>query len=204
MDLRADLSASTRPAHEALERLMQLDSAPSAARYGWYLLTMHAVVAAAENAMAGDRRLDSLGLSLGERRKLAWLEADLRNLGLERPAGHFAPAIPADVASRVGWAYVLEGSTLGGRVMLKHMAPRLGLAAQHGARFLAGYGERTGEMWRGFVDALDAIPFEPAERKACAAGAAQAFTSIAETFRAISVAGADLGVHGQAGRGLAA
>ena len=204
MDLRADLCAATRPAHESLERLLRLDSGTTAARYAWYLLAMHAVTEAAEGAMALDPRLEALGLALAGRRKLAWLEVDLRGLGIEPAPPPFAPAIPDDVPRRVGWAYVLEGSTLGARVVLKQMAPRLDVTRERGARFLAGYGERTAAMWRSFVEALDAIPFDALERKACVAGAAQAFTCIEETFRAISIARARLGLHGQAGGGLAA
>lgn len=203
MDLRADLAASTRSAHEALERLMALDREHTPGRYPWYLLTMHAVVGAVERQTACDERLARLGLTAG-RRKLPWLEADLRDLGLAAHELACVPAIPANVPGRVGWLYVLEGSTLGGRVMLKDAAPRLGVTSGRGAAFLAGYGDRTAEMWRTFVAALNAIAFDAAQKAACAAAAAQAFEAIGEVFRAVSVARADARLDGQLRGGLAA
>lgn len=204
MGLRADLAASTRRAHEALERFIGLGAAPSVERYGWYLRAMHAVVAAAERAMAADARLEPYGLRLAQRRKLAWIEADLRALGLRPLEAAVAPEIPHDVPARIGWAYVLEGSTLGGRVLLEAVTRSSGLAPRDATRFLQGYGERTAAMWREFVQALDAIAFTEPERQACIAGATHAFEAIGEVFRRASVAGAGARIDRQGvGRGLA-
>ena len=179
MPLRALLAAATRPEHEQLERALDLERDLSRQRYGLYLRCMHALLREAEATLASDERLAALDLD--ERRKLAWLERDLAALGLEALAPAHLP-LPTDVRRRIGWAYVLEGSTLGGRVLYRRLAPRLGLTPAHGGAFLHGYGERTGEMWKRFVAALDALPLTAADAQECVAGAREAFGAIAEFF----------------------
>lgn len=89
------------------------------------------------------------------------LRTDLERLGGaeaegngRRPAGTLGEAI--------GWLYVAEGSTLGGRVirrgLLQAGAPLTGLG------FLDPWGDATGERWRAFVTAMES---------ACASGRAQ-------------------------------
>ena len=57
-----------------------------------------------------------------------------------------APVI-AGGGTALGILYVFEGATLGGRVVERHVAPRLRLTSHDGIAFFHGYGERTGEMW---------------------------------------------------------
>jgi heme oxygenase len=51
--------------------------------------------------------------------------------------------------------YVLEGATLGGRVISRHLAAR-GIGPDTGGAFFAGYGNQTGEMWKSFSAAMGA------------------------------------------------
>lgn len=188
--IRKRLASSTRAAHAAIEReLALLEGNVPLDRYVAYLRSMHAVVSAFEAVAASDAALADAGLWDRQRAKREWLERDLRcfnALAMSPPA-----SAPQGFATRAGWAYVLEGSMLGSRVLYRRLAPRLSLTPSAGGAFLHGYGERGGEMWRSFVDALDAIAFSAEEEKACIAGAMQAFESIGRAFRA-SVAGADL------------
>ena len=84
-----------------------------------------------------------------ERAKTTVLEHDLQALGLSRAEVAALPrceALPAtaDEASVLGVMYVIEGSTLGGQVLKRAMAERLGIDGDHGARFLDVYGPLTG------------------------------------------------------------
>jgi heme oxygenase (biliverdin-IX-beta and delta-forming) len=54
----------------------------------------------------------------------------------------------------LGCVYVLEGSTLGGRVISGQVQARLGAGVTR--LFLDGYGQRTGESWQTFRAALAA------------------------------------------------
>jgi heme oxygenase len=99
---------------------------------------------------------EALGLSASERAKLPLLEADLQALGQDPRTLPHCPAPPRlrDVAEAFGCVYVLEGSTLGGRVISRHVQARLG--ADVPRRFLDAYGARTGENWQTFRSALSA------------------------------------------------
>ena len=200
-DFRTVLARTTRAAHAGLEAQLRLDGDATPGRYVAYLRTMHAVSRRIEPHTS--IALASLGLDAQARGKCAWLERDLAHFGVE-PLASAAMRIPATVAARVGWAYVLEGSTLGGRVLHAQLAPRWSLTRERGAAFLYGYGERTARMWRAFVDALNALGPDDGAMRESIAGANDAFTAIGETFR-LSIAGADLAVERDGtGRGLAA
>jgi heme oxygenase len=53
----------------------------------------------------------------------------------------------------LGLLYVLEGSALGGRVILRALAARGAIDPVLG--FLDPYGSETGRLWRGFLSVLD-------------------------------------------------
>ncbi|WP_194791087.1 biliverdin-producing heme oxygenase [Pseudomonas sp. UFMG81] len=94
-----------------------------------------------------------------QRHKAPALRHDLRALGLsdaELAALPLCGTLPAidDEASALGVMYVLEGSTLGGQVLKRAMAERLGIDSDSGAAFLDVYGPLTGAHWRSFLDRL--------------------------------------------------
>ena len=93
------------------------------------------------------------------RRKICWLQNDLQFLGLSAaqiealPLCKYLPR--ADTFARaVGCAYVVEGSTLGGQIISRHLKTKLNLPPR-GCRFFTAYGEQTGKMWREFVALLN-------------------------------------------------
>lgn len=94
------------------------------------------------------------GLDFAGRRRTPVIEADLRALGHALPDRPEAkgPAL-ADVPEALGLLYVLEGSTLGGRVIRKQLLK----AGQDlkGLGFLDPYGEAVAERWRSFLAILD-------------------------------------------------
>lgn len=98
-----------------------------------------------------------------ERCKTAALTDDLRALDLseaEIGALPLCQALPVvrDEASALGVMYVLEGSTLGGQVLKRAMAERLGIGHDSGAAFLDVYGELTASHWRSFLERLAKAP----------------------------------------------
>ena len=52
--------------------------------------------------------------------------------------------------SALGICYVLEGATLGGQIIARHLKNSLGLKEQVGLKFFIGYGADTANMWRSF------------------------------------------------------
>jgi heme oxygenase len=99
-------------------------------------------------------------LLIPQRRKTPLLESDLRMLGdsvaaittLQR-----SEALPClgSVAGAVGCLYVLEGATLGGRVIARLLQNTLGISAPTGGAFFASYGERIDTMWQAFGQAAE-------------------------------------------------
>lgn len=63
------------------------------------------------------------------------------------------PEIPS-WPQALGVMYVLEGSTLGGRIISKHIGNKLFLTPASGLAFFHGYGEQTGHMWKSFGELL--------------------------------------------------
>jgi heme oxygenase (biliverdin-IX-beta and delta-forming) len=82
----------------------------------------------------------------------AAIRTDMFDLGVSVPA---LPALDLsiDTQSLLGTLYVLEGSSLGARVLFKR-AEALGLTAEHGALHLAQQCERLDD-WRAFLDILE-------------------------------------------------
>ena len=121
------------------------------------------------------------GVDIAARCRAALLEADLRTLGVETteslPACWELPDL-ADLASGFGCLYVLEGSTLGGQYISRHIRTTLGVTPETGGRFFHGYGERTGAMWRQFGEAVTAYAVEPETKDRVVAAAVATFRRI--------------------------
>ncbi len=107
---------------------------------------------------AGAAMPDALRAFFDERRKAAWLVADLDVLTGERlPAGSVScadalydlPRLPS-IGAVFGSMYVMEGSTLGGRYIAPHVAQLLDLEPSKGNAYFEAYGPRTGSMWNAF------------------------------------------------------
>lgn len=96
---------------------------------------------------------------ISERRKLRLILSDLEaleNTGYPAPSyPPFQAPAPRDKAEAMGACYVLEGSTLGGRVILKHILPILPPALSRGDAFFAGYGDATASKWKYFLEKLE-------------------------------------------------
>ena len=182
MPLRALLKDGTQRAHERLERLLHLDSsALTRTRYGEYLRFAQAFHASMEPAFEHEP-LTRFGLDMRERRKAPWLAEDLRALGLE-PLPPPPVAAESDAIRLLGRAYVMEGATLGGRVLLERVEARFDARPGAGATYLAGYAADTGRMWKGFVAALDAAALTDGERESCVDAARATFEAYERLLR---------------------
>jgi heme oxygenase (biliverdin-IX-beta and delta-forming) len=91
---------------------------------------------------------------MNERRNAAYIAADLETLNLPL-AGSFAETLPDihDHASAMGALYVLEGSTLGGKIIAKTISEKI--EPTEAFRFFRGYGPETGPMWKKFTQYIE-------------------------------------------------
>ena len=142
----ARLKRETQALHEATEaRMPVMDPALTRAAYARLLAQLYALVAPLETRLLA---LDlPASLMLEERLKTPALRRDLAALGAAVPPGQ-ADWLPASVPEGLGTLYVLEGGTLGGQLISRHLGPRLGLDAGAGLAYFSGYGPQTGPMWK--------------------------------------------------------
>lgn len=112
------------------------------------------------------------------RRKLGWIVQDLVALGVDPdepgwlPSSPIFPPLAGGLAPLVGVLYTIEGSTLGGQVISRHIGTHLGLAAANGGRFFFGYGPETPNYWAEFEAFMEAS-LASSEQFAQALGAAR-------------------------------
>ncbi len=155
------LKGETRPEHDAIEAALDLASgALTVERYRRTLERFFGYYRPLEEAIHAIDGWAESGLDLGERRKAGLLEADLRALGVGTPddlprCRNLPPC--GRTAAAFGCLYVLEGATLGGQFISRHVRQTLGVTPETGGRFFHGYGGRTGAMWQAFRTALAAF-----------------------------------------------
>jgi len=159
--LSDDLKAQTRPQHDAAEASPAMRAVMSDAltrsEYRDHLARLLGFYAPLEPALGAVDGLRDWLPDLDQRLvKAGWLADDLRAFddGPMAPAGHAPPLTPA---SALGALYVVEGSTLGGRLIERHLHRTLGVTPASGARFYHSYGEERGARWITFKAALDAF-----------------------------------------------
>lgn len=147
--------------------------------YVAYLRNMFGFHATADASLQRSDTLREALDDLSERRKAAWLRDDLVALGHTHAdvdgIARLPLRAPLEGPRALGWAYVLEGATLGGRVLVPRLRDRLGLSS--GLAFVTGYGPDTDARWQRFGRALEhhATPDTASE---IVAGAVAAFTAI--------------------------
>lgn len=61
---------------------------------------------------------------------------------------------------RLGSLYVVEGSALGGQILLNALSPSIPMVYQHGSAFLSPYGDATSERWTQFIECLGAFNYD--------------------------------------------
>jgi heme oxygenase len=154
-DVLTELRTATAVEHEQVETTLGLmDHRLGRDRLVAVLARLHAFWTAAEaglDAWARHWPADAETVAWSRRRRAHLFAADLRALGGEADAAAL-PELPAveDTDQALGRLYVLEGSTLGGTVISRHLAtlPALGPGVRLGA--FSPYGPETGAMWHAF------------------------------------------------------
>lgn len=92
------------------------------------------------------------------RRRAGRLEADLADLGaIPDSSIDCSVSIPSLSGSGkwLGALYVIEGSTLGGQVISRHIEKHFGWSEGRGYSHFQGYGQNTGTRWKEVCSALE-------------------------------------------------
>jgi heme oxygenase (biliverdin-IX-beta and delta-forming) len=163
------LKEETREHHTRAERVMRLlEPGLSPALYRRHLEALYGLYAPLEAQLA--RALSEAptahALELPRRWKRSFLERDLAELGHDAASLARLPQAPLlplhGVPEALGAMYVLEGATLGGQVLLRHLTRHFAGHPVGDFTFFRAYQEALGPMWRAFGEALvAATPDQP-------------------------------------------
>jgi len=177
----AALKSATQHEHEALDAALDLMNPEiDAATYRRHLASFFGIYVPMEHALSAVEGWSEHGIDLPARCKAEALRADLVALGVAEPDAlpmcQTLPLLPS-LATALGSLYVLEGASLGGRIISRHVEKQFGYTAAHGAQYFNGYGARTGEMWMTFRRAVDTYGAEPERQDEMIAGALATFVA---------------------------
>ncbi len=157
------LKQATSGRHRALEaQLPLLDPRLSRQDYQRFVCRFFGYYAPLEERLLAWPDWHAIGLDYRERHKTPRLVQDMAALG-DAPASQAqvarCQALPETTTSAqvLGCLYVIEGATLGGQIILKHLHANLGLTPASGASFFSGYGDQTGPRWQSFRATLAAL-----------------------------------------------
>jgi len=151
------LRRGTAAEHEDVERSLDLlHPGIDRERLTEVLTTLHGFWSAAESGLDDWARrfaADAEAVRWPARRRTDLFADDLRALGAT--GADAAPSLPppAGTDAALGRLYVLEGSTLGGTFIDRHLAGLPGLADVR-LRAFSPYGPETGAMWQAFRRAI--------------------------------------------------
>jgi heme oxygenase len=149
------LRAETRPYHDALEAGPFNEAlragAPTAAVAAHFLERMYGFLQPYETALHQHEAAFGPAWELPQRYRAHLILEDLGRPAAD-PGLPLCPNMPTlhALPQLLGAMYVLEGSTLGGQVINRQLE-RAGIPLR---RYFAGYGERTGPMWKAFCHLL--------------------------------------------------
>ena len=183
------LRADTRTVHDRLETTIPLLNPLATERtYATYLAALLGFHRPIEQALRSVHGLSELPLEVEQRWKSSHLAADLESCAscsvAAVPDCDRTPAVD-DLPDALGCLYVLDGATLGGRVIHRHLATRFPETMTHAARYLQIYGTSTRLRWDQLCAVLAARP--RAEHEVIAVAARRTFHAFADWVDAYAV-----------------
>jgi heme oxygenase len=187
-DVLRELRTATAEEHDRVESALDLmDPHLDRDRLVDVLGRLHAFWLPAEaglDAWARRRPEDAAALDWDRRRRAGLYAADLRALGADADPGG-RPDLPdvRDTDEALGRLYVMEGSTLGGTFIDRHLATLPGLAGGPRLRCFSPYGTDTGAMWHAFRRVTRAHVAGPGDAGRVVAAARTTFAVLADWCR---------------------
>jgi heme oxygenase len=158
--LSARLKGVTAPLHTETDKLLGLpDSIRTRGDYIAWLTHFLGLYEPLERCLARFSEWSAFGIPLPLSTHSDCLVVDLSALGVDCTSVPRAPPslLPdlATFARALGALYVLEGATLGGRMILRGIDERIADKIAGATSFFGGRGEAVGPMWHAFRVGLD-------------------------------------------------
>lgn len=160
--INEQLKDSTHASHQALEKKMVsiIKKIKTRQDYVNFLKLMYGYYSALE------RRVQDhvTEMEIGKRRKASRLLDDISYFEATSTPDlcNELPPISSH-AEALGAMYVMEGSTMGGKIIARMIEGQAGIDGPSGFSFFNGYGEETGTMWEEFKTFLNR-PFDEIEK----------------------------------------
>lgn len=175
--LTEKIKAATQQHHQETEKILvgKLKNMRSLNDYSDILKLFYGYFGGLEQKT--DRYNPTTLTDYSERRKTATLANDLQVLGNTLPRKASNSELPTidNHLQAFGALYVIEGSTLGGKIISKMVQQHLNITDGKGLSFFNGYGEDTGNKWQAFRQVLNNIAQTTAEENAVIAAANDTF-----------------------------
>lgn len=154
------LRTATAEAHRRTERSFGftqiMDGTLSLDLYRVLLRRLHAIYAPIERAILA--LVEAATPSYPYRRKLEGLAADLGALGTA-PSLREYDCPPGGLERSAAMLYVVEGATLGGKILAARIDALLGERGRLATRFFDSYGAACGSNWRRTQQVLDDLVY---------------------------------------------
>lgn len=170
VSMLAELRQSTRSLHSILDTQVDiLNNLNSPLEYRAILERFFGIYTVLEPQLVRMPGLELWLSDIKERQRLPALISDLHFLGsnLESlPLCYDMPRLQ-NAADAFGCLYVLEGSTLGGQVISRHVKSTLGFTAERGCRFFSAADRQVPQKWAQFIEVLE--DFANADPEQCSA-----------------------------------
>jgi heme oxygenase len=175
MQLTAELKETTEAVHQATEKkmILTLKGITTDQDYVQMLNWLYGFYAPMEEAIRRQLTPENFP-DIIKRSRAELILWDIKEFHTEAPKPEFCRQLPVidTYARALGALYVLEGSTLGGRIIAGMVSRQL--CSTKGLSFFNSYGAETGNMWQSFKDFIDR-PWSPEQRQEIIAGAEDTF-----------------------------
>lgn len=175
------LRQATQAEHESIERRLDVFSeVRDSVSYRWLLQRFHGFFQPMEQALCGVPGMESAVPDLRKRMRTRLLEDDLVMLGFTPGDVKRLPRctelpITNTVAEGLGCLYVMEGSTLGGQIIVRRLVEK-GVDVSSVCGFFLSHGLEVGAMWNRFREAAERYAeANPDHGEAMCAAARQTF-----------------------------
>ena len=178
------LKEATKTAHQQLEKKLigNIKAIRTTQDYAGLLSLFYSFFGGMEKGI--EQHIDARFLpDYPQRRKAVALAEDIQALNINLPLTADISDTPSisNHLQAMGALYVMEGSTLGGKIISKIIRQQLGLPEGFAMTFFDGYGADTDAMWQTFKAAVDQ-PLPPQEEAIVVQAANETFIRFRQWF----------------------
>ena len=177
------LKDETLDSHQQLEKkvVTQIKAVGTPDDYAKLIRLFYGYFGGVEAAIALRPQLIFLS-DYDQRRKSVALANDLKLLNSSLPVIATESSLPGleNEFQIAGALYVMEGSTLGGKFIVKMLKEKLAQISPDAFSFFVGYQEDTGKMWQRFIDAINKMSLNEVQENEVIESANDTFSHFAK------------------------